>query len=48
MDTTPRSDSIWFVIAIVAAALGGVIAIAAIAAPADAAEPPSLAAIKRS
>ncbi len=39
MDTSPRSDSVWFVVAIIAAALGGVIAIAAIAAPADSTEP---------
>jgi uncharacterized membrane protein len=38
MDSSPRSDSIWFILAIVAAALGGAIAIAAIAAPADAAQ----------
>jgi hypothetical protein len=35
MDTSPRSDSVWFIVAMVAAALGGIIAIAAIAAPAD-------------
>lgn len=38
MDTSPRSDSVWFVVALIAAALGGVIAIAAIAAPADTTE----------
>jgi len=35
MDSSTRSDSVWFVVAMIAAALGGVIAIAAIAAPAD-------------
>jgi uncharacterized membrane protein len=38
MDTSPRADSVWFIVAMVAAALGGVIAIAAIAAPADTTE----------
>lgn len=36
METSPRSDSIWFVLAVLAAALGGIAAIAAIAAPVDA------------
>jgi len=36
MEASPRSDSVWFVIAILAAAVGGIAAIAAIAAPVDA------------
>lgn len=36
MDTSPRSDSIWFIVAVLAAAVGGIAAIAAIAAPVDA------------
>jgi hypothetical protein len=39
MDTSPRSDSIWFIVAVLAAAVGGVAAIAAIAAPVDAETP---------
>ena len=42
MEGSPRSDSVWFIVAMVAAALGGVIAIAAIAAPADTTEPMSV------
>ncbi len=39
MDTSPRSDSIWFIVAVLAAAVGGIAAIAAIAAPVDAETP---------
>ena len=44
MGTSLRSERLWFIVAIIAAALGGIAVIAAIAAPADSDELPGRAA----